>query len=213
MPQSLQDPTLALLSQYLSDSGFPVSVHWPEPAAPLEWLETTIPDVLADQAMALRLMTLESLMSPAQSPEDPEQGDDDDDEELPPMSLVRIDALLPLAIDWEQLPLTLAAIEAMNDLLPFGGISLRPQAARWAWQYTLPAPDLGSAAALAMRVIESLRFYIEALAPTVAAALEDRAEPGSIGPKLRAMLGEFAQALEADDEADPRAADHPIGRA
>jgi hypothetical protein len=171
-----------------------------------------VPDVLADQAMALRLMTLESL-GPAPPPADPEQGDDDDDEAPPPISLVRIDALLPIAIAWEQLPLTLAAIEAMNDLLPFGGISLRPQAACWAWQYTLPAPDLGSAAALAMRVIESLRFYVEALAPTLVAALEDGADPDSIGSRLRAMLGGFAQSLEAADELAPRVTDRPIGRA
>ena len=183
------DPYLRALASQLTDSGFPVSVHPPDGQWPIEWLESLIPGCFGGQDVGLRWLSLDDQSNaPAE---------DDDDEPVPALALIRIDALIPLAIDDSQLPLTLTTIETINDVLPFGAIGLRPQAGCWAWHYTLASPAASFNGLLALHIVDTLRFYLEALSPVVIAAFGRRDRPESIRDAIRSALAEIADGAEA----------------
>ena len=186
MTPPLRDPFLQVLSEQLVDSGYAVSVHASDDPSQVDWLESSLPGCFGGDDVSLRWLSLvEQSVG-----EDEEQ--DDDDEPLPPLALVRIDALIPFSIDSSQWALTIGAIEMLNDLLPFGSMSVRPQAQCWAWQYTLAMPADAFNGLLALRVIDSLQFYLELLSPELIAAFERRDDPEALREAIRRQLTSWA---------------------
>jgi len=180
MNPPLRDPFLQVLSEQLADSGYAVSAHASEDPSQVDWLESSLPDCFGGQDVSLRWLSLDD-QSDAEE-------EDDDDEPLPALALVRIDALIPFSIDSTQWELTLGAIEMLNDLLPFGSVAVRPQAQCWAWQYTLASPAATFNGLLALRVIDTLQFYLELLSPSLIAAFERRDDPEALREAVRRQL-------------------------
>lgn len=188
MQRPLRDPFLQMLSEQLAQSGYPVSTHASADPEPVEWLESTLPGCFNGQDVGLRWLSLDGQSDAAE--------ENDDDEPLPPLALIRIDALLPFAIDSEQWTLTLGALEMFNDLLPFGALILRPEAQCWAWQYTVASPAIAFNGLLALRVIDTLQFYLERLSLTLIEAFARREEPQALREAIRRELGAWAQNAE-----------------
>jgi len=190
MQPPLRDPFLQMLSEQLAESGYPVSAHASADTESVEWLESLLPGCFNGQDVGLRWLSLDDLSGAAE--------EDDDDEPLPSLVLIRIDALLPFPIDSEQWALTLGALEMFNDLLPFGALILRPQAQCWAWQHTVAAPATAFNGLLALRVIDTLRFYLDLLSPALIEAFARRDEPESLREAIRRKLAAWAEDAGGD---------------
>lgn len=182
MNPPLRNPFLHMLTEQLADSGYAVTVHTPDDPSGVEWLESVLPGCFGGEDVSLRWLALEDLS------EGEDEAGDDDDEPLPPLALVRIDALIPFSIDASQWELTIGAVEMLNDLLPFGSVGLRPQAQCWAWQYTVASPAAAFNGLLALRAIDTLLFYLELLSPALIAAFERRDDPETLRESLRRRL-------------------------
>jgi hypothetical protein len=192
MNPPLRDPFLQVLSEQLADSGYTVSVHASDDPSQVDWLESRLPGCFGGDDVSLRWLSLVD----QSVGEDEEQ--DDDDEPLRPLALVRIDALIPFSIDSSQWALTMGAIEMLNDLLPFGSVGVRPQAQCWAWQYTLASPADTFNGLLALRVIDTLQFYLELLSPSLIAAFERRDDPEALREAIRQVLAGWAGETPAE---------------
>lgn len=185
MQRPLRDPFLQMLSEQLAESGYPVSTHASADTESVDWLESTLPECFNGQDVGLRWLSLDDQSDAA--------AEDDDDEPLPALALIRIDALLPFPIDSGQWELTLGALEMFNDLLPFGALILRPQAQCWAWQYTIAAPAVAFNGLFALRVIDTLRFYMDLLSPALIEAFARQDEPEAFRESIRHRLAEWAE--------------------
>jgi hypothetical protein len=189
MTELFNDPFLRILAAQLADSGYEVSIHTPDGEWPIEWLESSLPNSFDGKPIKLRLLSLDDQSDDAD--------EDDDDEPIPSLALIRMDALLPFALDKDQLPLAIAAIETINDILPFGAIGMRPHAQCWAWHYTAADPAARFNGLMVLQVIQTLRFYMEALSPVLVDAFGQQTPPDLIQDALRLALSRIAANAES----------------
>jgi hypothetical protein len=154
---------------------------------PLEALTVQLNNVFDGEDIVVRLIPLEQLdrISPSEPADDPDAD--------PELSMLRMDAALPVPYKPERLEEITTCLDVVNSVLPFGAVVIHPLERSIAFHYTVISNSVVFDAHLVIDLLRSLEFYFAMMAKPLREAIQ-----GNMGAQeIREAVLAFVQGLYA----------------
>lgn len=157
---------------------------------PLEALTVTLDKVFDGDDIVLRLIPLEQF--DRFSSGNPANAEDDPDAD-PELSMLRIDAALPVAYRPERLEALITCLDVVNAGLPFGAVVVHPIEGSVAFHYTVISNSAVFDAHLVIDLMRSLEFYFAMMARPLRDAIESELSAQQVRSLVQAFVGGLTQ--------------------
>ncbi len=162
---------------------------------PLEALTVTLDKVFDGEDIMLRLIPLEQF---DRFSLEAQPGADDDPDADPELSMLRIDAALPVVYRPERLEALITCLDVVNAGLPFGAVVVHPIERSVAFQYTVINNSAVFDAHLVIDLMRSLEFYFAMMARPLREALESQLSAQEVRELVQAFVSGLTQPAAAE---------------
>ncbi len=162
---------------------------------PLEALTVTLDKVFDGEDIMLRLIPLEQF---DRFSLEAQPGADDDPDADPELSMLRIDAALPVVYRPERLEALITCLDVVNAGLPFGAVVVHPIERSVAFHYTVINNSAVFDAHLVIDLMRSLEFYFAMMARPLREALESQLSAQEVRELVQAFVSGLTQPAAAE---------------